>query len=378
MKAKEQKFGVLVIGGLPQSLVNFRGKMLQKFRANGHRVVACAGGEDKKTSGFLRNIGGRYYSLPIQRTGMNPFQDFQMFTSLLRLFRRTKPDKVMAYTVKPVVYGLLAARVVGIKDRYAMISGLGYAFMGGDSFKQRFARWIVPRMYRIALTGCKCVFFQNRDDLKIFTSYKILSPDTRVVRIMGSGVDLESFTEEPLPKGNIVFLLIGRLIKDKGLREYYMASRILKQKYPEAKCAILGPTDSNPSRIKEGELAEWIQSGIIDYWGEVDDVRPSILKSTVFVLPSYREGMPRSVLEAKAMGRPIITTDVPGCRDTVVEGENGFLVPKGDHKALAEAMIYMVEHPDNLPDMGRESRRSAEEQFDVNVVNSEICEAMHL
>ena len=371
---------VLVIGGHPKSLIQFRGQLLQSFQESGYRVVACAGGECHETIKKLSKMGVEYIPAPINRTSINPLHDLILLCQLIIIMRRVKPDIVLTYTVKPVVYGMLAARLSGIQKRYAMITGLGYAFIASGSFKQKILGFIVSFLYKLSLSKVNVVFFQNNDDLNLFRQKKIIREEIRAVRVMGSGVDLEHYKFTPIPYGRVVFLLIARLLNDKGICEYVEAARMVKEKLPndEVHFCLLGPFDSNPAAIKPLILKEWVSDGLIEYLGEVDDVRPYIEQCSVFVLPSYREGMPRSVLEAMSMGRAIITTDVPGCRDTVINENNGYLVPVKSVKDLAIAMLKLADNRQVISKMGIYSRKIAEENFDVNKVNKAILREMNI
>lgn len=368
----------LVIGGWPPSLLNFRGHLLRAMRERGHEIVASAGGKDDGVAARLRDMGVTYFPLPLERTALNPLRDLYLLWQLIRLVRRHRPAWILAYTAKPVTYGMLAARLTGVTQRYAMITGLGYAFNTPTSVKQRLLGWLVPYLYRVALDGARAVFFQNEDDLAFFRQRRLLRPGAQTVRVMGSGVDLDYFSSVPLPRGPVVFLLMARLLVEKGIREYVEAARMVRRSHPAVRFALLGPFDPNPAAIGRDELRRWVDEGAVEYWGEAEDVRPHIAQCSVFVLPSYREGMPRSVLEAMAMGRPIITTDVPGCRDTVEEGVNGYLVRPRDSEALAAAMHRCLESDVSLKTMGQASRRRAEQYFGVESVNRILLQVMQL
>jgi glycosyltransferase involved in cell wall biosynthesis len=260
-----------------------------------------------------------------------------------------------------------------------MITGVGSALGGGEGLARRLLSLTMRLLYRIALRGAHVLFFQNDDDVALFRGHDLLGRATRLVRIAGSGVDLDHYAQAPPPPASpITFLMICRLIADKGVREYVAAARMARGRLPEARFWLLGPLDPNPTAIGREELDAWIDEGVIDYLGATDDVRPQLAETHVYVLPSYREGMPRSVLEAMSVGRAILTTDAPGCRDTTVPGENGYLVPVRDVKALAEQMVAMAADPDALAAMGRRSRQMAEERFDVRGVNRTIMEALGL
>lgn len=370
---------VLVIGGYPRSLMNFRGKLLETLRARGHEVMACAGGEDVATRAYLDRQHIGYFSLPLQRAGMNPLSDFLLLFRLFRLMRRLKPEVVLAYTVKPVIYGMLAARLAGVSRRYALITGLGYAFAEDSTFHQRLAGRLVRGLYRLALAGSPAVIFQNEDDREFFYAQRVLPRTAHTVRVMGSGVDLAHFTPAAFAPEPITFLLMARLIVEKGVRDFTEAAQQLKRRYPQARFALLGRLDANPHSITRAELDSWLATGAIEHWGETPDVRDYIARAHVFVLPTYyREGVPRSIQEAMALGRPIITTDTPGCRDTVEHGVNGFRVPARNPEALAAAMESFIKDPALAARMGGESRRLVTERFDVNRVNAAMLKAMDL
>ena len=369
---------VLMIGGGPRTLMDLRGRLLESMCERNHKVVACAGGEDNEVEAYLRGMGVRYVSLPLERTSLNPILDLLFLRRLIMLMREFQPDVVFAYNVKPVIYGLLAARLIGVQRRHALITGLGYAFTDNPSIKQNLLSALVSYLYRLVLTGSSMVFFQNNDDLELFHKRNILRAEVSTLRIMGSGVDLNKFTHTPLSSGPVVFLLIARLLTDKGIREYFSAARIVRQTYSDVRFALLGPFDENPAAIGRTELQEWIEEGVVDYWGDTADVRPALARCNIFVLPSYREGLPHSVLEAMAMGRAVITTDVPGCRDTVENGKNGYLVPAQDANALADAMNRCLSINTPLKEMGNASRLLAESQFDVESINKVLLENMKL
>jgi glycosyltransferase involved in cell wall biosynthesis len=377
--------------------------------SRGHEVIACAPAAPEDVREKLADIGVEYCHVPIKRAGMNPAGDLMTAFHLFCLFRRRRPDAVLGYTAKPVIWGCLAARAAGVPAAYAMITGLGYAFIGGGGFRQQAVGRVAAVLYRAALARTRAVFFQNPDDLADFKKRNLLKNDARTVLINGSGVDLGHYPLSPLPDAP-VFLLMARLIGDKGIREYREAARRVRAKYPQARFLLAGGFDENPSAISKKEIRRWQEEGDIEYLGRLEDVRPAIAQSRIYVLPSYREGAPRTVLEAMSMGRPVITTDAPGCRETIEfvsgkwevgsrrkakgeshaaeaqgpkvacgrikRGKNGFLVPVKGAGALAAAMEKFIEQPSLAETMGRESRRIAEEKYDVHKVNRVILEVM--
>jgi len=291
------------------------------------------------------------------------------------LLKREKPGYLFCYTAKPVIFGSLAAFFNRKIRVFVMITGLGYVFSAG-SVKGLLLKKLIAWLYRIALSRSEKVFFQNPDDLEEFLKLKIIRQD-KAILINGSGVNIDNFSPRPLPQSQISFLMIARLLREKGVNEYIEAARIVKNRQPQARFVLVGWSFSdNPSAIGPDQIEMWKHEGIVEIYGETKDVRPYIADSSVYVLPSYREGTPRTVLEAMAMGRPIITTDVPGCRETVRDGLNGFLVSVKDSNALAEAMEKMIREPNLLAQMGTESRKLAEQKYDVHKVNRVINQEM--
>jgi glycosyltransferase involved in cell wall biosynthesis len=254
-----------------------------------------------------------------------------------------------------------------------MIAGVGSVFLGGG-FKKKLVRAILVAEYKLGLRKAKRIFFQNRDDLAVFTSCGILQED-RVVMIHGSGVNLDKFPTTPLPE-NPGFLCISRLIRDKGVCEYLDAARQIHKRHPQVRCVLVGPFDTNPSAIKPEDLQPYIEDGSIEYVGEQKDVYPYLRDCTAYVLPSYHEGTPKTVLEAMASGRAIVTTDAPGCRETVEDGVNGYLVPVKDVTAIVEAMEKIIAEPEKTAQMAQAARQLAEEKYDVNKVNLMIRQTM--
>jgi glycosyltransferase involved in cell wall biosynthesis len=369
---------VVVVGSFAPSLVIFRGEMLRAMVANGHDVLAIAPQDDADVRAALEAMGVDYATVPLHRAGLNPVRDAATLLALARTFRAYRADAVLVYAAKPVVYGLLAARLARVRLRTAMITGLGSALAGGSGLRRRALAALLRILYAVALRQAHVVFFQNPDDERLFRSLGLVGHRHRVVRINGSGVDLERFSPVPFPPPPITFLMIARLIRDKGVGEYVEAARQVRRADPGARFHLLGPLDQNPTAIRPEQLQAWRDEGAVEYLGATPDVRPFLARAHILVLPSYGEGMPRSVLEAMAMGRAVITTDVPGCRETVESGRNGLLVPARDADALAEGMLRLLADPGTRESMGREGRAMAEERFDVHTVNRTILAAMGL
>lgn len=320
-------------------------------------------------------LGVAFREVPCDRAGLSVRRDLRLLRALVMLFRSARPDIVLNYTIKPVIYGSLAARLTGVPNVYSMITGVGYAF--GDGGGRRAVRMVASAMLRLSLPGNRAVFFQNPDDRSLFQQLGLLGRRGRAVLINGSGVDIDAYCPVPYPE-RLSFLLIARLLADKGVREYVAAARLIRARYPDVRFRLVGPLDPNPSALRSEEIQAWVNEGLIDYLGELEDVRPAIAASSVYVLPSYGEGTPRTVLEAMAMRRPAVTSDAPGCRETVVDGVNGYLVPVRDAEALAQALERFIQQPELIDRMGRESRRIVADKYDVHKVNRVILETMRL
>jgi glycosyltransferase involved in cell wall biosynthesis len=367
---------IVVLGSMAESLVNFRGEMIRTMIARNHTVYACAPDASRKTRAELLSIGAVYVNIPLVRTGMNPLHDLRFIVFLFSFFKKVKPDLLFSYTLKPVLYGSLIARVTGVQAIFSMITGLGFFFIGSGIKKHIFGLFI-RGLYRLSLKVNKNVFFQNNDDRDLFFDLNLLKDRSKAVRTNGSGVDVSCFRLVPFPVV-ITFLMIARLIRDKGIFEYLKAARVIKLEFPRVQFDLVGYIDDNPASISQKELNDLKKEAVINYKGKLEDVRPAIEASSIYVLPSYREGTPRTVLEAMSMGRPIITTDVPGCRETVEDGLNGFLVKDRDAEALANAMRRFIDKPDLISEFGKASRKVAEKKFDVKKVNETILHTMGL
>lgn len=370
----------LLIGALAQSLVNFRAPLLRGLRAAGCEVHAAAAAveEDGALVERLRAMGVEPHSVPIDRAGMNPLTDLKTLLALVRLMRRVRPAAVLSYTIKPVIWGTFAAWLTGVPRRYAMITGLGYAFVSEDGGRRAIVQRLLRTLYRIALTRTHKVIFQNPDDLALFRDLGIIARDKPVMLVNGSGVDLAHYTPHPLPEGPLRFLMIARLLGDKGVREYAAAAAAVRRAHPQASFHLVGGLDPNPAAIGEGEIRGWTDAGHLVWHGPQADVRPFLRDAHVIVLPSYREGTPRTVLEAMATARPIITSDAPGCRETVADGVNGFLVPPRSSEALTEAMLRFVATPSIIGGMAERSLEMAREKYCAERVTAAMLEGMDI
>ena len=372
---------VLLLGNLADSVWRFRGPLLTEMRARGLEVHAAAPGltESTEAARSLRAIGVHLHDLNFARTGMNPLSDLGLLLRLLGLLRQVRPTHVLAYTIKPVTFGLLASKLAGVRQRVALINGLGFAFSDARGWKRRFAHGIASALYRLALSCASRAYFQNPDDRDLFVRKGLLPRRLPVQVVNGSGVCLEAFAPSPLPEGPLQCVLIARLLGQKGIREYAAAAQALREAGAELRCHLVGGLDANPDSIGASELEAWEQAGILEYHGSVSDVRPLLRASHVFVLPSYyREGVPRTILEAMAMGRAIITCDAPGCRETVQQGRNGFLIEPRSAPALMAAMQSFLDDPSLAAKMGAKSLALARDKYDVRKINAIMLEGMGL
>ena len=311
----------------------------------------------------MRELDVERIPVRIDRAGLNPWSDLRLISTYRRLLRDLRPAAYLGFTIKPNIYGAIAAASLGI-PAIPNVSGLGTAFMR-RGLLQRF----VTNLYRIGFRRAPVVFFQNGEDLRLFLDRKIIREEQGRL-LPGSGVDLDRFAPAPVPEGPATFLLVARLLRDKGVVEFVEAARSLRTILPEARFQLLGPLDpGNRTAISRSELDRWVDEGIVEHLGTADDVRPFIAAASAVVLPSYREGMPRSLLEAAAMSRPLIATDVPGCRDVVEDGQNGYLCEARDAASLASAMSRMAGLPPSTRvAMGDAARRKVQDQFGEGLV----------
>ena len=367
---------IAVITAATHSIPRFRIDMIDEFVRRGCEVVVFGDEPHEQWDQFFveHNVAYRTYS--VSRNGMNPLADLTTKEALKKLLSEERPDKVWTYQAKPNIYGCIAAHEIGLNDIYVMMGGLGSVFRATD-LKSRLIRTIVSAEYRHAMRYAKTVFFQNMEDVEVFEKSNILNRD-KVVLTRGSGVNVSAYPQVEFPE-QMRFLFVGRLVRGKGVLDYLDAARIVKKTHPEVGFDLVGPFDSNPTAVKPEDIQPYIDEGTVDFHGEQRNVQPYQEASSVFVLPSYYgEGTPKSALEAMSTGRPLIVADAVGCREVVKDGVNGFLVPPQDSGAIANAMMCLIEKPGLKEKMGLESRRMAEEIFDVRKVNETICYAMGL
>lgn len=364
------------------SLLNFRGPLIRDIVARGHRVVALAPDFDAVTRAAVQALGAETRDYPLARTGMNPWQDLKSLWALYQLLAEIRPDVSLGYFIKPVIYGTLAATCAGVPHRVALIEGLGFAFTdnGTPTGRKRWAlQAVVSALYGRALARARRVLMLNPDDVREFTQRGLVAEE-KVQCIGGIGVDLVEWPHTPLsalPEHPVTFALAARLLREKGVMEYVAAARAIKARHPNTRFLLLGGLDTNPGAIALAEVQAWVAEGVVEWPGHVP-MRPWLAQAHVYVLPSYREGVPRSTQEAMALGRAVITSDAPGCRETVVTGENGFLVPVRDVQALVQAMELFIANPAQIATMGQASRRLAEARFDVRQINAQVIHSLGL
>ena len=352
------------------NIVNFRAGLIAALRQASYEPVVIAP-EEPGTASRMGALEVEQFAVPLDRGGINPFADLRLLLSYRKLLDELRPAAFLGFTIKPNIYGSLAARSLKI-PAIPNVSGLGTAFIRRGPLEL-----IVAGLYRFAFRGLHTVFFQNPDDWALFVDRRIVRADQAKL-IPGSGIDLDRYQPTPIPDGRFTFLLISRLLGDKGVREYVAAAKLLRQQLPDVRFQLLGPLDhQNRTGIAKTELDEWVADGAIEYFGPAEDVRPAIARASAVVLPSYREGMPRSLLEAAAMARPMIATDVPGCRHLVEEGVTGFLCAARSAASLAQAMVKMVRAtPAERQTMGDSARKRVQTEFSESLVIRAYLDAL--
>lgn len=356
------------------SLVDFRGPLISAMVLRKIKVYALAPDFDELTRNILISMGVEPVDICLNRTEINPFKDVLDTLRIAQVLRKLKPDATLGYFIKPVIYGTFASFLAGIPIRYAMIEGLGSAFSDQEhtpSLRKRILRKSVINLYRLSLKLTTKVIFLNPDDINDFVSWGVINKN-KTFELGGIGVDLKEWSFKPILNNPIKFIFIGRFIQEKGIELFLEAAKKIKFVHPEVEFIILGDFEDNGRAVDKQLINECIQSGIVTYPGYVP-VKNWLEQSSVFVLPSYyREGLPRSIQEAMAIGRAIITTNSPGCKETVLNNINGFLIPIRDVNALVTAMKRFIDDPLLITRMGHESRRLAEHKFDVNIVNERL------
>ena len=368
---------IVFIGTIASSIYDFRADLIRSLLKQGHQIYAFTSQYNAEDINKIEQLGAIPVTYTLNRGGLNPLADIVATYQLFKKIKNINPDVVFSYFSKPVIFGTLAAKLAKVPCVIGMLEGLGYTFTEqpeGLSHKTKFIRYIQVFLYKIALPMLDQLIFLNPDDPKdLLETYSIKVK--KVVILGGIGLNLQEYPYQPVDDISlpIKFLFIGRLLKEKGIHEFVQAAKLVKKQYPKTQFTILGQIDTfNIGALQQSELDDLIASNVVHYLGWVNNVKDWITNSHVFVLPSYREGVPRSTQEAMAIGRAIITTDVPGCRETVIQNRNGFIIPRWDSKALAENMIYFIENPKQIRFMGDESHKIALDKFDVEQVNQRL------
>ncbi|WP_391487081.1 glycosyltransferase family 4 protein [Leclercia tamurae] len=365
---------ILLIGNQSSTIILFRKKLIEQLVSRGVQVHVLVMDNDRGNFQQISTFGAIPEQYKFSRSGMNPVSDLVNTIALSKKIRHISPDVVFCFFPKPVIFGTLAAKFAGVKNVYNLLEGLGFCYtahLKKDSFKKQVLRATQTFLYKLTLPRAKKVLFLNRDDyqdLVLENNIKISESEV----IGGIGVDLKDYSYNKPDTTIIHFGMVSRLLVEKGVREFVQAAKIVKSQFPDVKFSIAGAIDDNPGGITREQLNVWKQEGHVEFLGQISDVKSYLSELSVFVLPSYREGIPRSTQEAMSIGRAIITTDVPGCRETIIHGLNGLMVPPWNVEALASAMTSLIADPDQIVSMGMESRRMAEEKFDDNAATEKL------
>lgn len=377
---------VLIIASYSKSIFNFRGELLKEIMNRGHKVFVATplNDSDEIIIKKFNKMGIRFSQIRINKSEVNILSDIKTLIDIYKVINFFKPDLICTYTIKPNIFTGLILNIKNIFNRkkilfYPMVTGLGSVFLNQEnSIKNKLLKGFVKKLFKVAFLSSKKIIFQNPDDIEFFKKEKIVLDFSKAKRVWGSGVNLKSFKAKPINKDEI-FLMLSRLLKDKGIREYFEAARIVKFKYPKAKFLLAGSFDNNPSGIKKEEFKKLMEFGSVKYLGELKCVKEVLSKCTYYVLPSYREGTPRSSLEALAVGRPILSTDVPGCRETVIDGFNGYLVKSQDAFSLSNGMEKLLKASYNeIKTMSKNSLLLAKEKYDVKKINKDLIKYLEL
>ena len=352
---------------------NFRGDLIKKIISCGYEVIVTGPNRDNVEK--IEELGAKFVEIPMNKNGVNPLADLDYQKALYELFIKEKPDVTLGYTAKPVIYGSIAAKKAGVPHIAAMVTGAGYAFTSETS-KAKIIKAIMSVLYRRAFKCADTVIFQNGDDKAQFVSERLVKEEKCRI-VSGSGVNTEKFAVVPYPE-RLTFFMLSRVMYSKGIREYLDACEKVKAEYPDVRFMLLGACENIQDSLSQADLQPYIDKGIIEHFGETDNVAEYYKQCSVYVLPSYREGTPRTVLEAMSMGRAVIVTDAPGCRETVIDGKTGFLVPVKDSDSLAEKMKEFIRSPELVSQMGAAGAEYCRERFDVNKVNEDMCEYLKI
>jgi glycosyltransferase involved in cell wall biosynthesis len=336
----------------------------------GYEVHVACEITDKKT--MLESLGLIVHPLTLSRSGTGIFSEFKTLKQLFTIIKLVGPDITHSITIKPVLYGNIISRLLRVPTRVASISGLGYVFIA-SGIKAKFFRVFIALLYRSALSDAKTVIFQNSSDRDVLKKLRAIKPEQELF-IRGSGVDLSLYPVLPEPKDKLVVMLVARLLIDKGVYEFVKAAEIIKAQVDNVRMVLVGsPDPGNPSSVTMLKIKSWVDADIIEYWGHSSEVATTMSKSNVIVLPSYREGLPKVLIEAAACGRAVVTTDVPGCRDAIEPNETGLLVDVKSASSLASGVLILINNDNLRYKFAKNARKLAERDFNINDVVS-----MHL
>lgn len=360
---------IVLVSPTTSTVLNFRMPLIRKFLGNGWDVSVICGDADRKEE--IESASVRFYCIKQNNRGLNPFSMLTYRKRVKRILKREKPDVVFTFMLKPNIFGVSAAKKAGVENIFSMVEGLGDVFIN-TGLRWKIIRLIVCKLYKKSFRQVKKVFFLNRDDADELISHNIIA-EQKIELIHGVGVDLEKFNERPI-KNYRTFLMIARMLKTKGIMEYCRAAEIVKKKYPDTVFNYIGSEIDGTVKIKD--IQAYIDNGSVNYLGAVQDVRDYLEDCAVFVLPSYREGLGLVNVEAAGIGRPVITCNTIGTKETVIDGYNGMLVDVKDVQSLAEKMMYFLENPDKITEMGRNNRIYAEKKFDQKQINEYVYQVV--
>lgn len=365
---------ILIVSPKNKTVFNFRGDLIKDMISCGHEVVVI--GPNNEFVDEIYNLGvSRFIEVPLVKDNTSVGGDLAYLKRLKMVMKEEKPDLVFSYTIKPVIYGSIAAKAAKVKNICAMVTGLGRVYTS-NGLKTKLIRIITKHLYKKAFKSCNTVIFQNSDDLKTFVESKYL-PSEKGKLVNGSGVNMSRFKQTPLPE-KLSFLMVGRIIKEKGVFEYCEAAKLVKEKHPEVRFVLLGGFDNSIGAIKPEDIHSYINEGIVEFPGETKDPVSYYQQSTVFVLPSYyREGLPRTILEAMSCGRPVITTNWPGCKEPIQDGLNGFIVEIKNPSQLAEKMLAIINNQQLLEKMATNAFITCKTRFEVSVINKRMKELLN-
>lgn len=364
---------IMIVSPKNKTVFNFRGDLVKDMIAKGHEVIVLGPNRDFVDDVMALGVS-EFVEVKLVKDNTSIKGDLAYWNQLMRVMREKKPDLVFGYTIKPVIYGSIAAKLNKVPHIYAMVTGLGRVY-ASNGMKAKIVRLITKILYKMAFRACDKVIFQNGDDIEELVSQRYL-PREKTVQVNGSGVNMERFSRTPLPE-DPVFLMVSRIIREKGVMEFCQAARTVKREYPRSRFILLGGLDASIGAMKMEDIQPYIDEGSIEFPGEVKDPVSFYQQSAVYVLPSYyREGLPRTLLEAMSCGRAIVTTDWPGCREPVEDGHNGFMVPVKDAQTLTDRLIRLAADRDMRNRMADAAYETCKNKYEVSIINGQMRRVM--